>query len=74
MEYIWKALEKGYLEPLRLHGVLTIYLRSSSVLDSAGVACCLFLSTHSYHQQVAMHISPTYCSDDEKSGIEICAF
>ena len=42
-----------------LHAVLTIFLRSSSVLDIAGVACCLFLSIGSYH--VFMQIHTTCC-------------
>ena len=71
---IWKALEKGYLEHLGLHDVLTICLSSSSVLDGACVTCCLVLSTGSYHQQLAKHISRTYCSDDAKRGMEIVHF
>ena len=55
MGYIRKALEKGYLEHLSLHAVLTVCLRFLSVLDHAGVACCLFLSTGSYHVRIQIH-------------------
>ena len=48
------------------NAVLTVCLKFSSVLDGACVACCLVLLTGSYHQQLARHISPTYCSNDEK--------
>ena len=59
MGYIWKALEKGYLDTLGLHVVLMIWVRFSCVLEGAGVACCLFLSTGSYH--VRIQINPTCC-------------
>ena len=49
MGYIRKALEKGYLEHPGLHAVLTTCLRFSSLLYDARVACCLLLSTGSYH-------------------------
>jgi hypothetical protein len=52
MGYIWKALEKGYLEHLGLHAVLTTCLRFSSILDGACVGCCLLLSTGSYHVRI----------------------
>ena len=55
MGYIQKALEKGYLEHPGLHAVLTTCLRFSSVLDGACVACCLFLSTCSYHIYIQIH-------------------
>ena len=38
---IRKALEKGYLEHLGLHAVMTTCLRISSVLDGVSAACCL---------------------------------
>ena len=50
--YIRKAREKGYFGHLGLHAVLMICLRFSSFLDSACVACCLFLSTGSYRIQI----------------------
>ena len=53
--YIRKALEKGYLEHLGLHAVLTTFLRFLSVLDRACVACCLFLSTGSDHVCIQIH-------------------
>ena len=53
--YIRKALEKGYLEHPGLHAVLTKCLRFSSILDSACVACCLFLSTGSHHVCIQIH-------------------
>ena len=59
MGYIRKALEKDYLEHPGLHAVLTTCLRSSSILDTACVACCLFLSTGSYH--VFIQIQATSC-------------
>ena len=52
--YIWKALEKGYLEHTE-SAVLTSCLRFSSILDDAYVACCLFLSTGSYHVCIQIH-------------------
>ena len=55
--YILKALEKGYLKNPGLHAGLTICLRFSSVLDVACVACCLFLSTGSYHVCIQIHES-----------------
>ena len=55
MEFIWKALEKGYLGHLGLHAVLTTCLRFLSVLDNARVACCLFLSAGGYHVPIQIH-------------------
>ena len=55
MGYIQKDLEKGYLEHPGLHAVLTTCLRFSSVLDGACVACCLCLSTGSYHVYIQIH-------------------
>ena len=55
MGYIRKALEKGYSKHPGLHAVLTVCLRFLSVLDDAGVACCLFLSTGSYHVRIQLH-------------------
>ena len=55
MGYIRKALEKGYLEHPGLYAVLAVFLRFLSVLDDAGVACCLFLSTGSYHVRIQLH-------------------
>ena len=49
MEYIRKALEKGYWDHLSLHAVLTTRPSVSSFSDGACVPCCLFLSTGSYH-------------------------
>ena len=72
--YIRKALEKGYLEHLGLHAVLTTCLRFLSLLDDGCVACCarflsllddgcvaccLLLSTGSCH--VCMQIRATCC-------------
>ena len=57
MGYIWKALEKGYSG---LHAVLTICSTFSSVLDDACVACCLLLSTGSYHVFIQIH-TPRCC-------------
>ena len=58
MGYLRKALEKGYLEALGPHAVLTTCLRFSSVLGGAPVACCLFLSTGSYHVCIQIHATP----------------
>ena len=55
MGYIWKALEKGYLEHPGLHAVLTTCLRFLSILDDACVACCLFLPIGSYHVRIQIH-------------------
>ena len=55
MGYIRKALEKDYLEHPGLHAVPTTCLRFSFVLDDACVACCLILSTGSYHVCIQMH-------------------
>ena len=44
------------------------------MLDGACVACCLAFSTGSYHRQLARHISPIYCSDDEKVGWKFVHF
>ena len=55
MGYIRKALEKGYLEHPGLHVVLTVCLRFLSFLDSACVACWLFLSTDSHHVRIQIH-------------------
>ena len=54
MGYIWKALENGYLENLDLHAVLTTCLRSSFVLDTASVACCLFFCQQAAPQNVML--------------------
>ena len=59
MGYIWKALEKGYLEHPGLHAVLTTFLRFSSILDGACVPCCPFLSTGNHH--VCIQIYTTCC-------------
>ena len=55
MGYIRKALEKGYLDHLGLHAVLTTCLGFSSFFDGACVPCCLFLSTGSYHVCIQIH-------------------
>ena len=53
--YIWKAPEKGYSKHPGLDAVLTIRLSFTSGLDGACVACCLFLSTGSYHVCIQIH-------------------
>ena len=53
--YIRKALEKGFQNTPGLHAVLTICLRFPSVLDGSCVACCLLLSTGSYHFFIQIH-------------------
>ena len=53
--YIWKALQKGYLEHPGLYAVLTTCLRFSSVLDGVCAACCLFLSTGCYYVCIQIH-------------------
>ena len=60
VEYIRKALEKGYSEHPDLHAVLTMGLRFSSVLDGAGVAHCLFLSTGSDHVCIKIHTTSCF--------------
>ena len=52
---VGKPLKRAIWNTLGLHAVLTICLRFSSVLDSACVACCLFLSTGSYHVRIQIH-------------------
>ena len=62
---IRKALGKGNLQHLGLHAVLTICLRFSSILDTARVACCLFLSTDSYRVCTQIYTSCccfTFCA------------
>ena len=44
-----KPLKRAIWNTLPLHAVLTTCLRFSSVLDGACSACCLLLSTGSYH-------------------------
>ena len=44
-----KPLKGAIWNTLGLHAILTTCLRFLSVLDDACVACCFFLSTHSYH-------------------------
>ena len=60
MGYIRKAPIKGYSEHPGLHAVLTICLRFLSVLDDACDACCLLLSTGSYHVFIQIH-TPRCC-------------
>ena len=50
-----KTLKRAIWNTLGLHVVLTTCLRFSSVLDMACVACCLFLSTGSYHVRKQIH-------------------
>ena len=55
MGYIWKALEKDYLEHLGVHAALATCLRFYSVLDGVCVSCCLILSASSYHVCIQIH-------------------
>ena len=50
-----KPLKRAIWNTLGLHVVLTTSLRVLSVLDGACVACCLFLSTGSYHVFIQIH-------------------
>ena len=50
-----KPLKRAIRNTSGLHAVLTIWLRSSSALDSVCVACCLFLSTGSHHVRIQIH-------------------
>ena len=45
----------GIWNTLGLHGALTTCLRFLSILDTAFVACCLFLSTGSCHVWIQIH-------------------
>ena len=50
-----KPLKRAIWNTPGLHAVLTTCLRFSSILDGACVACCLFLSTGSYHDTNSLH-------------------
>ena len=50
-----KPLERAIWNTLGLHAVPTTCLRFSSCSDGACVACCLFLSTGSYHVCIQIH-------------------
>ena len=50
-----KPLKRAIWNTLGLHVVLTVCLRFLSFLDSACVACWLFLSTDSYHVRIQIH-------------------
>ena len=50
-----KPLKGAIWNTLGLHAVLTMSLRSLSVLDGACVACCVFLSTGRYHVRIQIH-------------------
>ena len=50
-----KPLKRATWNTLGLHAVLTTCLRISSVLDGMFAACCLFLSTGSYHVCIQIH-------------------
>ena len=50
-----KPLKRAIWNTLSLHGVLTVCSRFLSFLDGACVACCLFLSTGSYHVRIQIH-------------------
>ena len=50
-----KALKRAIWNTLGLHVVLTVCLRFLSFLDSACVACWLFLSTDSHHVRIQIH-------------------
>ena len=54
-----KPLKRAIWNTLGLHAVLMTCLRFSSLLDDACVACCLLLSTGSYH--VCTQIHATCC-------------
>ena len=50
-----KPLKRAIWNTLGLHAILTACLRFLSILDDAGVACCLFLSPGSYHVRIQIH-------------------
>ena len=50
-----KPLKRAIRNTLGLHVVLTVCLRFLSFLDSACVACWLFLSTDSHHVRIQVH-------------------
>ena len=50
-----KPLKRAIWKTLGLLAVLTTCFRFSSVSDRACVACCLFLSTGSYHVRIQIH-------------------
>ena len=52
-----KPLKRAIRNTPGLHAVLTVCFRFSSVLDGACVACCLVLSTGSYHIFIQIHTS-----------------
>ena len=50
-----KPSKRAIWNTLGLHAVLTTCLRLLCILDGACVACCLFLSTGSYHVRIQIH-------------------
>ena len=56
-----KPVKRAIWNILGLHVVLTTCLRFLSVLDDAFVACCLFLSTCSYHVRIQIHSTGCCC-------------
>ena len=50
-----KPMKRATWNTLGLHVVLTVCSKFLSFLDGACVACCLFLSTGSYHVRIQIH-------------------
>ena len=50
-----KPLKRAIWNTLGLHAVMTTCLRILSILDGVSAACCLFLSTGSYHVCIQIH-------------------
>ena len=59
-----KYLKRAIWSTLGLHAVLTICLRFLSFLGSTCVACCLFMSTGSYHVRIQIHATCCCFSPD----------
>ena len=58
-----RPLKKGTWNSRGLHDALTTYSRFWFSLDNSCVACCLFLSTNSYHARIQC-TSCAFASED----------